>query len=126
MRTFTVTAKQWKRGWELHIEDVGVTQARRLNRKATDMARDFINRILDIPIEEISLEWRYDFTDEQNLGEDARAAQAATREAAAAQKSAAVRIREVAGRLRSHGVTGREAATILGMSPQRYSQLTKR
>jgi hypothetical protein len=41
MTTYTVLAKRWKRGWELHIDGVGVTQSRTLN-DAEAMVRDYI------------------------------------------------------------------------------------
>jgi hypothetical protein len=41
MTTYTVTAKPWAGGWELHIDGVGVTQARRLT-EAEGMVRDYI------------------------------------------------------------------------------------
>jgi hypothetical protein len=40
-RTYTVHAKRWVRGWELHIDGVGVTQCRTFT-EAEDMARDYI------------------------------------------------------------------------------------
>lgn len=39
--TYTVIAKRWDRGWELHINGVGVTQSRALN-DAEAMVRDYI------------------------------------------------------------------------------------
>lgn len=38
---YTVGAKRWDKGWELHIEGVGVAQSKTLN-DAEAMARDFI------------------------------------------------------------------------------------
>ena len=38
MSTYTVRAKRWKHGWELHIDGVGVTQSRNL----ADAAREAI------------------------------------------------------------------------------------
>lgn len=39
--TYTVRAKHWKRGWELHIEGLGVTQSKTLD-DAEAMVRDYI------------------------------------------------------------------------------------
>jgi len=38
---YTVTAKRWDGGCELHIDDIGVTQSRTLNDAET-MVRDYI------------------------------------------------------------------------------------
>lgn len=48
MKTYTVHAKPWERGWELHIDGVGVTQSHTLD-DAEPMARDYIALALDIP-----------------------------------------------------------------------------
>src|SRR5258708_2791163 len=41
MKTYKVRAKRWARGWELHIEGLGVTQSHSL-RDAEMMAEDYI------------------------------------------------------------------------------------
>ena len=47
MSTYTVHAKRWKHGWELHIDGLGVTQSRSL-RDAESMARDYIALDTDV------------------------------------------------------------------------------
>lgn len=42
MKTYQVTAKRWERGWELHIESVGVTQSRTV-KDAEAMIRDYLH-----------------------------------------------------------------------------------
>jgi hypothetical protein len=44
---YTVTAKRWVQGWELHIDGVGVTQTRTLVN-AEKMAREYIALTLDV------------------------------------------------------------------------------
>lgn len=44
MTTYTVTAKRWEHGWELHIDGVGVTQSRTLD-SADRMVRDYIKSL---------------------------------------------------------------------------------
>jgi hypothetical protein len=44
MSTYTVRAKRWKHGWELHIDGVGVTQSRNLDG-AEKMVRDYIETL---------------------------------------------------------------------------------
>ena len=46
MSTYTVRAKRWKHGWELHIEGIGVTQSRNLDG-AEQMVRDYIETLTD-------------------------------------------------------------------------------
>ena len=45
--TYTVTAKRWEHGWELHVPDVGVTQSHTL-AAAEREARDYISIVNDI------------------------------------------------------------------------------
>jgi hypothetical protein len=49
--TYHVTAKRWRLGWELHVDDVGVTQSHSL-ATAEKMVREFIALTLDIEDEE--------------------------------------------------------------------------
>src|ERR1700722_18982461 len=44
MTTYNVIARHWKRGWELHIEEVGVTQCRNL-AEAESMVRDYVESL---------------------------------------------------------------------------------
>jgi hypothetical protein len=44
--TYDVLAKRWKRGWELHIDGIGVTQAASL-AGAEDAVRDYIATLTD-------------------------------------------------------------------------------
>ena len=55
MKIYRVCAKRWARGWELHIDDVGVTQSRSL-RDAEGMARDYIALDIDISPESFAVE----------------------------------------------------------------------
>lgn len=48
MKTYSVRARPWEHGWELHIDGLGVTQSRTL-RDAGMMARDYIALDLDVP-----------------------------------------------------------------------------
>ena len=45
MSTYTVHAKRWKHGWELHIDGVGVTQSRNLDG-AEQMVRERVAAFL--------------------------------------------------------------------------------
>ncbi|HET6634509.1 MAG TPA: hypothetical protein VFH77_05725 [Streptomyces sp.] len=115
-----MSARRWKRGWELHVEGVGVTQSRRLT-DAELMVRDYVTAVTDTAPDSFDVE----ITPEIGAGVDAElvAMRAADREAATAQEQAAALRRRVAGRLDALGLSGREIAAVLMVSPQRVSQL---
>lgn len=122
MRTYSVRAKRWEHGWELHIADVGVTQSHGL-RDAETMARDLISRRLDVPEDSFAVEVTPEIG--HGLDEQATAARAAVRAAASAQQKAAAQSREAAHLLQHAGLTGRDIAAVLQVSPQRVSQLLR-
>src|SRR5438067_4186011 len=47
MTTYTVRAKRWAHGWELHIDGEGVTQARSL-AAAERQVRDYLSLLHDL------------------------------------------------------------------------------
>jgi DNA-binding CsgD family transcriptional regulator len=119
--TFVVMAKRWAHGWELHIKGVGVTQVGTLSR-AEAVAREYIALAHDIDDEksfDVDVVPQLDAT----LAAQVRAARAQVREAERHQREAAAKQREVARRLGESGLSGREIAAVLGMTPQRVSQL---
>jgi hypothetical protein len=120
--TYKVIARRWLRGWELHIEGVGVTQVTRLNQ-AEGMVRDYVSRALDIDADSV----RVDLIPEIGDGLDSSIAESrkALQEADAAQRQAAERSRQVAIQLKSKGLNGVEMARVLGVTPQRVSQILK-
>jgi DNA-binding CsgD family transcriptional regulator len=120
LTTYTVRAKRWRRGWELHIDGIGVTQSRSLN-EAEAMARDYI--ALDTGAAPDS--FRVEIVPEvgEGLDEATAAARRAVAEAEKAQLAAASQSREIAAKLSRVGLSGREIAVVLHLSPQRVSQL---
>ena len=48
MKTYSVRAKRWEHGWELHIDGLGVTQSDDLDEVET-MVRDYISLDLGVP-----------------------------------------------------------------------------
>ncbi|MDX6738188.1 hypothetical protein [Actinocorallia sp. A-T 12471] len=120
MRDYTVRALRWERGWELHIDGVGVTQVHRLT-EAEAAARDYIALELDVPADAFSVLIVPSVGD--GLDEEMRAAREATAAAQSAAAEAARSTRTVAYKLKREGLTGKEIATILHVSPQRVSQL---
>ncbi|HZN18755.1 MAG TPA: hypothetical protein VFB84_11355 [Micromonosporaceae bacterium] len=120
MTTYRVRAKRWARGWELHIDGVGVTQSHRL-ADAKDMARSYIAMVCDISPDLFTV----DIVPEVGGGLDEAATNAreAVRQAEEAQRRAAARSRSVARQLHERGLSGRDIAALLQLSPQRVSQL---
>lgn len=118
--TYRVRAKRWARGWELHIDGVGVTQSHRL-ADAKDMARSYIAMVCDVSPDLFTV----DIVPEVGggLDEAATSAREAVRQAEEAQRRAAARSRSVARQLRERGLSGRDIAALLQISPQRVSQL---
>jgi DNA-directed RNA polymerase specialized sigma subunit len=121
-RTYEVVAKRWRRGWELHIPGVGVTQSRSL-AEAEEMARDYIASDLDV--DEGSFDVRV--TPEVGDGVDQKVAQtrAEISAAALAQTRAAEGSRALVNELKELGLSGKDTAAVLGITPQRVSQLAR-
>jgi hypothetical protein len=122
MSIYTVHAKRWRHGWELHIDGVGVTQSRSLG-DAERMARDYIETLTD-----------RDTAGDQvlitpevggGLDEAARAAREAVAAADRARREAAARVRQVVRDMRQAGLSGRDIADLLHVSAQRVSQFLK-
>lgn len=120
--TYEVLARRWAKGWELHIDGVGVTQSRTLTY-AEDMVRDYI--ALDLGIEPDSFEVRITPEIGEGLDEDIAAVQKEIRTAERALAVAAERSRAIVRELTAKGLSGREVARVLGVSPQRVSQLLR-
>jgi CRP-like cAMP-binding protein len=120
--TYQVRAKRWAHGWELHIEDAGVTQAHTL-RDAERMARDYIALDTGMAPDAFDVEITPEIGGE--LGERTAAARRAVAEAEEARRAAAAESRVAARRLREAGLSGRDIAAVLHVTPQRVSQLLK-
>jgi CRP-like cAMP-binding protein len=122
VKTYDVRAKRWEHGWELHIDGVGVTQSRSL-WDADMMARDLISRRTGSEPAAFGVA----ITPEIGGGLDERTRQAreAVTSADRAQRNAAAQSRDAARQLRQAGLSGRDIAKVLEVSPQRVSQLLK-
>ena len=120
-RIYTVDAKRWEHGWELHVEGVGVTQSRSL-RSAARLAREYISLVEDISDEStIDVEIRPQI--DNVLGEEVIAARKAVHELAERQHVVAALSRATAKDLADSGLSGADIAVVLDVSPQRVSQL---
>lgn len=117
---YSVIARKWDGGWELHIEGVGVTQADRLG-VAEEMVRDYLD------VMNLNPEADIDITYELGDGLDAEVAEArtATQAAVEQQATAAAKTRTVARKLKRRQFSNREIAAVMRVSEQRVSQLLK-
>lgn len=118
---YTVRAKRAGKYWELHIDGVGVTQSRNLTTDADEMIRSYVHMMKDVPAASVAFTILPDIGGD--LGAEAVAARKAAEAAERAVKDSAARNRSVARALLAAGITGRDAAAILGVTPQRVSQL---
>jgi hypothetical protein len=119
--SYVVIAKRWARGWELHIEGVGVTQVASLS-KAEATAREYIAFSLDLDdVNSFDVEVIAQLDAE--LTKQVKMARDQVKEAERRQREAAAKQREVAKQLGRSGLSGREIAIVLGLTPQRVSQL---
>lgn len=120
MKTHNATATREGRFWVIDVPGVGVTQGRTV-AEAREMTRDLIAVMTEVPIEDVVVDIAFKVGDVSPS--DVRGARQAVVEAAKAQERAAQVSRQMVARLRSAGVSGRDVAGILGISPQRVSQL---
>jgi DNA-directed RNA polymerase specialized sigma subunit len=121
VRTYTVTAKRWKHGWELHIDDVGVTQSRTLTT-AEQMVRDYVETLLDIDASDAEV---VIVPELGGLEDRARKVREHAKAAEQARREAAREARELAKALRAEGLSISDTAAVLGVSRGRVSQLVK-
>lgn len=120
MKTHQATATREGRFWVIQVPGVGVTQGRTV-AEAREMTIDLIAVMTEVPATEVDVDIEFVVGDVRP--DDVRGAREAVAEAAAAQERAARMSRQLVGRLRDAGVSGRDVAGILGISPQRVSQL---
>lgn len=118
---YEVRAVRWARGWELYVEDLGVTQSRSL-AGAEQQVRDYLASWYDTDADHVKV-----VVHPEVDGLEAQAAEAGERTRAAAEESraAAVHARNVVRRLRDAGVSVDDTATIMGVSKGRVSQLAR-
>ena len=122
MSVHQVVAKPWKHGWELHISEIGVTQSRTL-ADSEEVARDYVALVRDVPAESVRVEILPELDPElAGAVSEARSAAGAAEDA---QKRAAALSRSAVRLLKGAGMSGRDVAVILKVSPQRVSQLLR-
>ena len=121
MNTYAAIVSREGRWWIVEVDGVGTTQARNLT-EAREMAVDLIALTRDLPVNGIDVEIRVAL--EEDLEQEIQQAHAAIKELEERQQAVARTSRSVARKLvHSAGLTGRDASVVLGISPQRVSQL---
>lgn len=120
-KTYRAEAVRWEKGWEVHIEGVGVTQSHTL-AGTEQAARDYISSLYDLADNA-----DFEVAVTPRLGEIAelvQTAKAKRKEADEANSAAAAAVRLVAAKLLAKGLSTADAATVLGVTKGRVSQLT--
>ena len=116
---YTVHARRWQHGWELHVDGVGVTQTRVLEH-AKGQVCDLVETMIDSRPAEDDIEVTLDVGD---LGSRAQEVREMTAQAGDLQRRAATASRQVVADMRSVGLSVSDIATVLGVSRGRVSQL---
>jgi DNA-directed RNA polymerase specialized sigma subunit len=119
--TFEVHARRWDGGWELHISENDVTQAHSLS-EAESVIRDYL--AVEHDVEPGSFEVRI-VPEIDGLEDEAAQLRRDIGQLQDTQLEVAARSRALAQRLRERGLSGADTAAVLGVSPQRVSQLLK-
>ncbi|OBG25436.1 hypothetical protein [Mycobacterium sp. E3198] len=126
MYEFKIEIKREGRWWMVYIPEIdGVTQARRL-AEAPTMARDYIALDRGIPVSEITVEIASIRMEEpafRELLDTARQIKHTRAQAAELERESTQQARDFAHWLVTYGVPVRDIAVLLGISPQRVSQL---
>lgn len=121
VKAYNVTATREGRYWLLEISGVGTTQARTL-REAPDMARSLISVMTRTAESRIKVAVSPVLPPRYRT--EVQAARSAIERLALQQTVTAEQSRRAARRLvHELGLSGRDAAAVLGVSPQRVSQL---
>jgi predicted XRE-type DNA-binding protein len=117
--TYTVIAKRWEHGWELHIDGIGVTQSRLL-ADAEALVRDYLaaDDVTDAATAEVTIR-----PDLGGLEDLVSAVRAQTERAQNEQQEAAKAARNLVTQLRQAGLSVADTAAVLGVTKGRVSQL---
>ena len=119
MTTYRVRVRKWRRGWELYVAGMGVTQVKRL-ADAEQQTRDYIETMTNKSADDDVLDFSYDLGD---LGGRVDQARRLTAEAADIQRQAAANARQVVADLHNDGIAAADIATLMGVTRSRVSQL---
>ncbi|MET9518506.1 hypothetical protein [Streptomyces sp. NPDC002994] len=114
-----IVARRSEEGWELEIAGLGPAYVKRLS-DVSDHGRALMQSA-GVTGADHGVQVTVDLGDE--LNERIKSATQATIDAHRAQLEAAAEMRRTTMSLKGHGMTGRDIAFVLGISPQRVSQL---
>ena len=120
MSTYRAVATREGKFWVVDVEGVGVTQGRSL-AEARAMAADLVAVMNEVDPATYDVDFRVELPGA--LAVAVADARGRTAEAEVAQREAAAASRRVAADLRGAGLSGRDAAFLMGISEQRVSQL---
>jgi len=109
---YNVQAVKWGHGWELHVEDVGVTQCRTL-ATAAQQACDFVATMLDIDADGAEVHLSVAIG---GVEKDVERARKMTAEAVDKQHQAAAESRRVVRELRHAGLSVADTAAVMDIS----------
>lgn len=121
MKTFNAVATREGKWWVVEVEGVGTTQGRTTD-EAEFMAGDLVVAMRQLDPSEFEV----DVTFELPGGGDKQVAEAreAQRAATVAMEGAAAKIRAALGVVLAAGISKKDAARLLKVSPQRVTQLS--
>jgi hypothetical protein len=122
VKTYPATARREGKWWVVEVNGVGTTQGRS-TAEAQRMATDLVAIMEETPLDDIKVEIEFELPGD--LGDEVKRAKQETRAAEQAQRSAAEKIRRAVTHILGNGMSKQDAARILGVSPQRISQLVK-
>ena len=123
MKTYTAHAAKEERWWIVRVDGVGVTQAKNL-KEAHLMAADLVEAVTGLHSSKFELRLNTELA--PTLKREVEQARKAIDALEIQQLETARKSREVARRLvEAGGLSGADAAVVLGVSPQRVSQLLR-
>ena len=121
--TYRAVAEREDGWWIITVPELDiVTQARRVDQ-IEHMARDLIAVWLEVDYDTVAVD--VDVRIPGAWQEEVQAVEKAQAESAAAAEAASAQMRRTASRLHAQGLTVRDVGHLLGVSPQRVSQLLK-
>jgi DNA-binding PucR family transcriptional regulator len=121
VKTFEAVATREGKWWVVDVDGVGATQGRTTS-EAQEMAEDLVTAMLGVTAKDFVVDIVYRLPDDLAVEfEEARRQQRLAEEA---QQRAAAASRKLVHNVLAAGLSKRDAARVLGLSPQRISQLT--
>ncbi len=120
IRSESVVARRVQEGWELHAEGLEPLYTRRLEG-AAERAREAMAAARGVDPASLFPALRVELGGQLDAG--LRATVQAQVDAHKAQVKASAHLRRMAAQLKEQGLTGRDTARVLNVSPQRVSQL---